>query len=137
MHPVIPRDTNAQKSIHCQLIKSHYLTIATPICVESTAKLGMMVCTIAIVFKDHQRLERLCQFYTKYCIYYSYYSTCSIVCAVTTKTLVYTVLCVKLIYSLRPLNIITCLGSPGLSHYYGLEDSNLLPACLTKIKVFR
>ena len=107
MHAVIPRDTNAQKSNRCQLTKSHYLTIATPICVKSTAKLRKMVYTIAIVFKDHQRLERVYQFYTKYCIYYSYYSTCSIVCAVTTETIVHAVLCVKLIYSLRPLNIIT------------------------------
>ena len=66
-----------------------------------------MFCTIAIVFNDHQRLERVYQFYTKCCIYYSYYNICSIVCAVTTKTIVYAVLRVKLIYSLRPLNIIT------------------------------
>ena len=55
MHPVIPRDTNAQKSIRCQLTKSHYsILLATPIYVESTAKLRMMFCTIAIVFNDHQ-----------------------------------------------------------------------------------
>ena len=123
MHPVIPRDTNAEESIHCQLTKSHYLTIATPIYVESTAKLRMMFCTTAPVFTDHQRLERVYQFYTKYCIYYSYYSICSIVCAVTTVSIVYAVFCVKLIYSLRPMNIITrppkgvatpSLGSPGL-----------------------
>ena len=50
MHPVIPRDTNAEESIHCQLTKSHYLTIATPIYVESTAKLRMMFCTTAPFF---------------------------------------------------------------------------------------
>ena len=42
-------------------------TIAKPIYVEFTAKLRMMFCTIAIVFNDHQRLERVYQFYTKYC----------------------------------------------------------------------
>ena len=66
-----------------------------------------MFCTIAIVFNNHQRLERVYQFYTKYYIYYSYFSICSIVCAATTETIVYAVLCKKLIYFLRPLNIIT------------------------------
>ena len=98
-------------------------TIATPIYVDSTAKLRMMFCTIAPVFTDHQRLERVHQFHTKYCICCSYYSICSIVCAVTTVSIVYAVFCVKLIYSLRPLNIITrppqgvatpSLGSPVL-----------------------
>ena len=83
----------------------------------------MMFCTIAIVFNDHQRLERVYQFYTKHCKSYSYYSICSIVCAVTTVTIVYAVICVKLIYFLQPLNIITrpprdghspSLRSPGI-----------------------
>ena len=121
MHPAGPHDTEVTKqksyassySTRCKCGKVHPLsikkvplfdTIATLIYAESTAKLEMMFCAIAIVFNDHQRLERVYQFYTNSSIYYS---ICSTVCAVTTETIVYAVLCVKLIYSLRLLNIIT------------------------------
>ena len=64
----------------------------SPIYVESAAKLRMMFCTIALVFNDLQGSHRVYQFYTKYTI------------VVTT---VYAVLCVKLVYSLRPLKVVT------------------------------
>ena len=101
MHPAVPHDTEVTKqksyassySTWHECGKVHPLsinkvplfdTIATPIYVESTAKLRMMFCIIAIVFSEHQRLERVYryQFYPKYCIYYSYYSICSTLCKI-------------------------------------------------------
>ena len=97
MHPAVPHDTEVTKqkshassySTRYECGKVHPLSInkvppfdtkATLIYVESTAKLGMMFCTIAIVFNDHQRLERVYQFFTNGCIYYSYYSIRSTLC---------------------------------------------------------
>ena len=89
-----------------------------------------MFCPIAIVFNDHQRLERVYQFYTKYCIYYSYCSNCRYYTACTIVTIVYAVLCVKLIYSpatpehhyATPQRVATpSLESPGVDYYTNIS----------------
>ena len=55
---------------------------------------------------DVQGLQRVYQFYIKYCIYYSFCSNCTYYAAYTIVTIVYAVLCVKLVYSLQHLMIV-------------------------------
>ena len=86
MHSAVPHDTEVTKQksyassystrYECAKVQPLSInkvllfdTIATIIYVESTAKLEMMFCTIAIVFNDHQISERVYQFYTQSAAY--------------------------------------------------------------------